>query len=222
LVEIAGSQPPWREVVGIVRQIRHFGPEASVRWMQVYVPEYQDPSPVMSFVIDTALPEATVRTEAEKAIRELDRALPLDSFQAMDDLLGGYLAARKITVLALSSFAGIAVLLAIIGIYGVVANAAISRRREIAIRFALGASRAKTLRLLIQSGLIAALAGVAIGFALVVSLGRVLASFLFNLKPLDSSVYVVTAISIILLTLVAALVPAKSVFYVNPSETLRE
>ncbi len=222
LVEIAGSQPPWREVVGVVRQIRHFGPEAKVRWMQVYVPEYQDPSPVMSFVIDTALPEATVRTEAEKAIRELDRSLPLDSFQEMDDLLGGYLAGRKIAVLALSSFAGIAVLLAIIGIYGVVANAAISRRRELAIRFALGANRGKTVRLLIRSGLIAAFAGVAIGFAIVISLARVLASLLFNLNPLDARVYLVTAVSIILLTLVAAVLPTKSVFYVDPREILKE
>ncbi len=222
LVEITGSQPPWREVVGVVREIRHFGPETKVRWMQVYVPEYQDPSPVMSFVIDTALPETSVRSEAEKAIRELDRGLPLDNFQAMDDLLGGYLAGRKVTVSALSSFAAIAVVLAIIGIYGVVANAAISRRREIAIRLALGATRGKTLVLLIQSGLIAGLAGLAVGLALVASLARILASFLFGVKPLDSGAFAITAVSIVLLTVAAAVLPARSVFYLHPSDILRE
>jgi putative ABC transport system permease protein len=222
LIEITGSQPPWREVVGVVREIRHFGPEAKVRWMQVYVPEYQDPSPVMSFVIDTELPETSVRSEAEKAIRELDRGLPLDNFQAMDDLLGGYLAGRKVTVSALSSFAAIAVVLAIIGIYGVVANAAISRRREIAIRLALGATRGKTLVLLIQSGLIAGIAGLAVGFALVANLTRILSSFLFGVKPLDSGVYAITAVSIVLLTVAAAVLPARSVFYLHPSDILRE
>jgi putative ABC transport system permease protein len=222
LVEITGSQPPWREVVGVVREIRHFGPEAKVRWMQVYVPEYQDPSPVMSFVIETGLPEATVRLDAAKAIRELDAGIPLDNFQAMDDLLDGYLAGRKVAVSALSSFAAIAVVLALIGIYGVVANAAISRRREIAIRLALGATRGKTLVLLIQSRLIAGLAGLVFGFALVVSLTRTLSSFLFGVKPLDSSVYAITAVSIVLLTVAAAVLPARSVFYLHPTDILRE
>jgi putative ABC transport system permease protein len=130
LVEISGTQPPWREVVGVVRQIKHFGPEAKVRWMQVYVPEYQDPSPVMSFVIDTSLPEANVKTAAEKAIRDIDGDLPIDNFEAMDNLLDNYLTARKVSLLALSSLAGIAVALAVIGIYGVVVNSVERRRRE--------------------------------------------------------------------------------------------
>jgi putative ABC transport system permease protein len=222
LVEISGTQPPWREVVGVVRQIKHFGPEAKVRWMQVYVPEYQDPSPVMSFVINSTLPEADVKTAAEKAIQAVDRDLPIDNFEGMDDLLDDYLAGRKVSLLALSSLAAIAVVLAVIGIYGVVANSVVRRRREIAIRLALGAPRRKTVLMLIRMGLGGTLAGIVIGFALVASLTRLVASFLFGIKPLDLAVYVVSAGMIFLLAVVFTLTPARTVFRLNPNQILRE
>jgi len=222
LVEISGTQPPWREVVGVVRQIKHFGPEAKVRWMQVYVPEYQDPSPVMSFVIDTALPETNVKSAAEKAIRDIDGDLPIDNFEAMDNLLDNYLAARRVSLLALSSLAGIAVTLAVIGIYGVVVNSVERRRREIAIRLALGAPRRKTILMLIRMGLGGTLAGIALGFALVAGLTRLIASFLFGVKPLDPFVYILCAGVILVLAGVFALTPSISVFRLNPNQVLRE
>jgi predicted permease len=222
LAEISGTQPPWREVVGVVRQIKHFGPEAKVRWMQVYIPEYQDPSPVMSFVIDTTLPEANVKAAAEQAIHQVDSDLPIDNFQTMDSLLDNYLAGRKVSLLALSGLAAIAVMLSIIGIYGVVANSIVRRRREIAIRLALGASRRKMVLVLMRMGLGGTLAGILIGFALVASFTRVMASFLFGIKPLDSGVYLVSAGVILALALISCLTPARSVFRLNPNELLRE
>lgn len=222
LVEISGTKPPWREVVGVVRQIKHFGPEAKVRWMQVYVPEYQDPSPVMSFVIDTALQEATVKAEAEKAIHDIDNDLPVDNFQAMDELLDNFLASRKVSLLALSSLAAIAVALAVIGIYGVVVNSVERRRREIAIRVALGAPRRKTVLMLIRMGLGGTLAGIIIGFAFVASFTRVVASFLFGIKSLDSAVYLASAGVILALALISCLTPARSVFRLDPQKILSE
>lgn len=222
LVEIRGSQPPWREVIGVVRQIKHFGPEAKVRWMQVYVPEYQDPSPVMSFVIDTPLPETNVKATAQKAIQEVDKDIPLDNFQTMDSLLDNYLAGRKVSVLALTALAAIAVILAIIGIYGVVANSVVRRRREIAIRLALGAPHRTLVLLLLRIGLGGTLAGVLIGFALVAGFARVVASYLFNVKPLDSAVYLISGSLILVLALMSGLTPARTVFRVRPQEILRE
>jgi putative ABC transport system permease protein len=222
LVEISGTQPPWREVVGVVRQIKHFGPEAKVRWMQVYVPEYQDPSPVMSFVIDTALQEGTVKAEAEKAIHDIDSDLPIDNFQAMDDLLDNFLASRKVSLLALSNLAAIAVALAVIGIYGVVVNSVERRRREIAIRVALGAPRRKTVLMLIRMGIGGTSAGIVFGFALVAGLTRLIASYLFGIKPLDPFVYLITAVLIFVLAGVFALIPAVSVFRLDPNQLLRE
>jgi predicted permease len=209
LVETTDSEAPWREIVGVVRQIRHFGPESKVRWMQVYVPEYQDPSPVMSFVIDTRLPAAAVKSAAERAVRELDRSVPVDNFQAMDDLLDNYLAGRKVTVLALSAFAGIAIVLAIMGIYSLVANDTINRRREIAIRVALGATLGRVLLIVIRRGLIAAVGGVLLACVIVASLGHITAAFLFDVTPVDSGVFSVTAACIFFLTIAAALVPTN-------------
>ncbi len=221
LVETTDSEAPWREIIGVVRQIKHFGPESKVRWMQVYVPEYQDPSPVMSFVIETSLQAAAVKSAAERAVRELDRNIPVDNFQAMDDLLDNYLAGRKVTVLALSAFAGIAIVLAIMGIYGLVANDTINRRRELAIRLALGATSRQLLFVVLRRGMFAALGGVILAVALVASFARITASLLFGVAPVDPSVYFVTALSIVFVTAVAALVPAKGLFQLAPAELLK-
>jgi putative ABC transport system permease protein len=222
LIETSGSQSPGREVVGVVREIRHFGPEVKVRWMQVYVPEYQDPSPIMSFVMNTDLPLTSVQSQVEKRIGELDSNLPVDNFVSMDDLFDSYLSGRKVTVCALAFFASIAVFLAVIGIYGVVANLTIARHRELAIRCALGATPGKTLFLVLKTSFNAALAGLALGLALVASLSRIITSFLFDVDPLDSTVYIVTAVSILLLTVAASVIPAATALYLQPNAILRE
>lgn len=222
LVETASATAPWREVIGVVRQIKHFGPEARVRWMQVYTPEYQDPSPVMSFVINTTLPEANVKAEAQKAIQALDTDLPLDNFQSMDTLLNSYLDGRKVSVLTLGALSIIVIILAIIGIYGVVANSVVRRRREIAIRLALGASPSNVLVLLMRVGLGGALAGVLIGFALVGAFTRFLESFLFNVKPLDSAAYLFSSTVILVLAVISVLLPARRVFSIKAQELQRE
>lgn len=221
LVERSDSETPWREVVGVVRQIKHFGPESKVKWMQVYVPEYQDPSPVMSFVIDTSLPAAAVKAEAERVVREVDRSIPMENFQAMDSLFDNYLAGRKVTVFALSAFAGIAIVLGILGIYGVIANDAIARRREFAIRLALGATVGSILRAAISRGIFAATLGIVLAIAVIASSSRLIAAFLFGVQPVDSGVYAIAAICIFLLTAAAALIPARTLFRLPPSEILR-
>ena len=129
----AGGTSRPLEVVGIVQEIKHFGPEAKVRWMQVYVPQYQDPSPTLSFVLNAAMPEAAVKPTIHKVIHELDKDLPIENFQTMDTYLDNYLSPRRVSLLLLSAFAGTGIVLGMIGIYGVVAAAVLRRRREIAI-----------------------------------------------------------------------------------------
>lgn len=221
LVERSDSETPWREVVGVVRQIKHFGPENKVRWMQVYVPEYQDPSPVMSFVIDTSLPAAAVKSEAERVVRAVDGSVPVESFQTMDSLLDNYLAGRKVTVFALSAFAAIAIVLGILGVYGVIANDAVARRREFAIRVALGATAGSVFLAAIRRAIFAAAAGIALAIALIASSSRLIIAFLFGVPPVDSEVYAIAASCIFLLTTAAALIPAKTLFRLPPSEILR-
>src|SRR3989454_4909200 len=222
LADIRYNAPPWREVVGVVRQVKHYGPEKEVPRMQVYVPLFQQPTPLMSFVVDFLADQRSIRSGAEEAILELDKDLPLDNFRTLDDLLSVYVSGREVSVLLLGSFAGIGITLCMIGIYGVVSNSVVRMRRELAIRMALGASVRNEIVLVIKVGLLGALGGILIGSAIVLSLTRVLSAFLFGVTPLDFSLYLVSAALIIVLALIACLVPAQSVLRLNPQDVLRE
>jgi putative ABC transport system permease protein len=217
-----GGTQRWLEVVGIVHEVKHFGPEAKVRWMQVYVPQHQDPSPTLSFVLDSTIPEAAVKPAADKALHELDKDLPIENFQTMDSYLDTFLSGRKASLLLLSSFAATGITLGMIGIYGVVANSVIRRRREIAIRMAVGATVPGTMILLVRLGLAATLGGILIGSAIVMSLTRLLGSFLFGISALNPPLYLLCATVIASLALVASLVPAMRLFRFNIQEILRQ
>ena len=222
LVDSADRNPPWREVIGVVREIKHFGPEAKVRWMQVYVPQYQQPTPVFSFVINTTASESVVKNSAEKAIHDLDSEVPVENFATLDDLLGNYVSGRKVSLFLLAGFASIGIGLGIMGIYGVVANSVIQRRREIAIRIALGASRLSMIVLITKLGILAALGGILIGSGIVISLKSVLASLLFGITALDPSVYLASGVALILLAFLASLIPAARLFGLNVQQILRQ
>lgn len=223
-VSMAGlrnNTPRWLEVVGVVREIKHFGPEQPVRWMQVYVPQYQDPTPMLSFVVNTTIPEAAVKGASEKAFHELDKDLPLESFQSMDAYLNSFLTGRKLSLILLNGLAAIAVTLGMIGIYGAVANSVIQRQREIAVRMALGATPFRIAALVTRFGLINTLAGILIGCAIVASLTKLLGSLLFGVRPLDTTVYMITAIIVIMVAVLASASPAVRLFRFNIQEILR-
>ena len=222
MTDLRNSVQRWREVIGVVRQVKHFGPEAKVRWMQVYVPQYQDAAPMLSFVVNTTVPEAAVKTAAEKALHELDKDLPVENLQTMDAYLDTFLSGRKVSLLLLTGFAATGIILGMIGIYGVVANSVIRRRREIGIRMALGATVPGTIILLTRLGLLATLGGMVVGSVIVISLTRLLASFLFGITALDLPVYLATAMVLTVLALAASLVPAAKLLGFNIQDILRE
>jgi len=221
---LRGGGPPLSlEVVGVVRQIKHFGgPEAKVRWMQVYVPQYQDPSPTLSFVVNTTIPEAAVKAAAEKTFHELDKDLPVENFQTMDGYLDTILSGRKVTLLLLSGFAAIGIVLGIVGIYGAVANAVIGRRREIAIRMALGATVRGAILVVTRPGLASTAAGIVTGSAIVIGLTRLISSLLFGVTALDPAVYFLSAAILMALALLASLLPAMRLLRFNIQKILRE
>lgn len=213
----------WLEVIGVVREVKHFGgPEAKVKWMQLYVPQYQDPTPMLSFVVNTSMPEGPLKSEAEKAIHELDGNLPVDNFETMDAYLDTFLSGRKVGMLLLTGFAGIGIVLGMIGIYGVVANSVTQRRREIAIRMAVGATPSGTVILITRLGLLATLAGIVIGSGVVMSLTRVLSTLLYGVSALDPAIYGLSAALLILLAITASLIPAVRLFRFNIQEILRQ
>lgn len=213
----------WLEVVGVVREVKHFGgPEAKVRWMQVYVPQYQDSTDSISFVVNTTIPEGSAKAATEKALHDLDKDIPVENFQTMDAYFDTFLSGRKVGLWLLSSFAAIGIVLGMIGIYGVVANAVTQRRREIAIRMALGATPSETVVLVTRLGLLSTLAGIAIGSAIVISLSRLLASVLFGVSALDPGTYVLSAIVVITLAIIASAIPTIKLLRFNIQEILRQ
>jgi putative ABC transport system permease protein len=220
---MTGEPLLWREVVGVVKEIKHFGPERQVKYMQVYVPQYQDPSPVLSFVVNTTLSTDAAKSAALKTLQELDKDLPVENFETLDSYLDrNYLSGRQATLLLLTTFAGVGILLALFGIYGVVANVVTQRRREIAIRMALGATPVRTAFLVSRLGLFATIGGILIGSGVVISLTRVLSSMLYGVTALDPSVYILSASLVILLAITASVVPAMRLFRFNIQQILRQ
>jgi putative ABC transport system permease protein len=209
-------------VIGIVRETKHFGPEQKVRWMQLYLPEYQNPTPALAFIVNTTLPEAAVNTAAGNAIHAIDKDLPVESFSTMDAYLDTMLSGRKVSLFLLSAFAAITVLLGAIGIYGTVASSVIQRRRDIAIRMAVGATPSRIILLVTRFGLLMTLAGIAVGSAVIAGMTRLLASLLFGISPLDPITYAASAIIIIFSAAIASIIPAMRLFRFNIQEILRQ
>lgn len=210
------------EVVGVAREIKSSGPERKVRWMQVYVPQYEDPSPTLAFVVNTTLPGTSVKAAAEKAVFEIDKDMPVENFQALNDVLEDSVRSRKAGLILLGCLAVTGLMLGLVGIFGVVANAVVHRRREIAIRMALGATRRDAVVLIIKAVLVAVFAGLLAGGLIVVSFTRLLSSFLFGISAVHLPVYLMSAVTIVVLALTATIMPAARLFSLDIQKTLRE
>jgi predicted permease len=213
----------WLEVIGVVHEIKHSGPERPVRWMQVYVPQYQDPSPTLSFVVNSSIPIDSLKNAAERALHDLDKELPVENFETLHTYLdNNFLAGRRVSFLLLSAFAAIGILLGAVGIYAVAANAVTRRQREIAIRMALGATPQRTIALIARLGIFATVGGILIGSAIVVTLTRLLASLLYGVHVLDPAIYGLSAALLLFLTLIASLLPTMRLLRFNIQEILRQ
>lgn len=217
-----GSAARSLEVVGVAREIKSSGPERKVQWMQVYVPQYQDPTPNLSFIVNTTLPGASVKTATERAIFEMDKDMPVENFQALNDVLEESVRSRKAGLVLLSCLAVTGLVLGLVGIFGIVSSAVVRRQREIAIRLALGATRHGTIVLITKGVLFAVFAGVVAGSLIVISFARVLSSFLFGISVIHLPIYLASATIIIVFALIATITPAARLLRLDTQETLRE
>jgi len=154
-------------------------------------------------------------------VRSIDPQLPLIQMKSMEDVVGDGRASRRFVTGLISSFAAIAVALAAMGVYSVVACSAVSRKREIAIRLALGSRRGGAMRLILLSGTKLGLAGCVLGAFVTIFATRLLRSFLFQVNPLDPWVLVLSTLFVLILAVLASLTPALQAASVEPMETLR-
>lgn len=227
------SKRPYLTVVGIVGDIRQ-GPLDHSIYPQMYEPLWQfqrqyEPSVTQSIgtrsgmhlVIRTAGDPSTLAASLQKTVHQLDPLLAVENIQTMDAVVSSTEAPRRFNTLALSSFAAVALLLALLGIGGVLAYTVSERTREIAIRMALGATREDVLRRILRSALLLAGAGIALGLTASLWLTRFLESLLYGVKPLDMATFIGSVFVLFACALLAGWLPARRAASIDPMRTLR-
>jgi putative ABC transport system permease protein len=175
----------------------------------------------MSLVIRTKGDPASAFPGIKSQIRSIDPGAPISNVRTMNDLLARSVAPRRTPMLLLSAFAGAALLLAMIGIYGVTAYYVTQRTQEIGIRMALGAQVSDVLKLVLKSGMALTFIGIAAGIAGAFAVTRWMATLLFGVKPTDALTFAIVSICLIVTALLACYFPARRATKVDPLVALR-
>jgi putative ABC transport system permease protein len=213
-------KPEQLEIVGVVGDVRQLGldtPPAS----ELYMPYRQWPSNEMSLVVRTKAEPSSLIPVIEKGVWSVDPDQPLTEIRTMDQWIAAEAAARRFVLQLIGAFALIALVLAAVGIYGVLSYWMRQRTREIGIRMALGAQKQDVLRMVVGQGLKMALIGVVIGIFGALALTRFLSSLLYRVKPTDSLTFIAVSILLIAVALVACYIPARRAMKVDPMVALR-
>jgi len=215
-----GAPSEWRAVVGVVGNVKHEGLEADSR-EQIYVPFRQYPQPFMYLVLHTGSDAGAMSTPARRAVLDVDRDQAVFRVETMAEKLVRSVAWRRFYTLLLATFAGVAVILAVIGVYGVMAYAVTQRYREIGIRMALGAERRSVVRLVVRQALGLAGTGVVLGLAAALALLRVVSSLLYGVTASDLRTFLAGTLLLTALALLASYLPARRASRVDPVTALR-
>ena len=208
------------DVVGVVGDTRFYGHKKAPR-RAVYSPHGQNPYLPLNIVVRAAGDPAALAPAIRRTALALDPSQPVHSIRTMDELMGGYLGQDRFAAFLMTAFAGMALLLATIGIYGVVAFSVSQRRRELGLRVALGAKSNDIVRLVLAGGFRIAVIGALVGLAAALAVSRYLESALFGVSATDPTT-LIAATSILMATvLIACYLPARRAANVDPTQTLR-
>jgi putative ABC transport system permease protein len=208
------------EVIGVVNDVKLNGVDQETS-MQTYILYDQAPSTGLGVVVRAKYDPLAVAPSVERAIHEIDRDLPLFSISTMDQMLHDSLSQRRLTLVLLGSFAALALILAAIGIYGVISYAVRQRTHELGIRLALGAQPRNLLTMILRQGLTLSLAGVLVGLGAAVALTRLMKSLLFGVQPIDNLTFGMIAGVLLLVAALACWIPARRATRVDPMIALR-
>jgi predicted permease len=216
--------PQWVTIVGVVNDVRSFGPERDEH-PATYVPYTQRTLPFlrwMTFVARTAGDEASALAAMRGGLLEVDPDQPVHTMTTIDASLRKLLAERRFNMLLMTIFAAIGVVLAAIGLFGMLSFAVTQRTREIGVRIALGARPADVVRMVIRDGAVLSAAGLAIGAVAAVVATRAISSMLFGITPADPVTFLTILIVVGAVTLIASYVPARRAASVDPIVVMRE
>ncbi len=229
---VVTSSTPWFDIVGVVADVKN-GPLHAETIPQVYEPYLQVPDGELAETVTGWLRalDLLVRSDREplalvtplrNAIREVDVALPVTAVQTMDQLISASVAPQRFNTYLLIVFAAVALLLAAVGICGVLAYSVSQRRKEIGIRLALGASRRDVLKMVVRQGLVLAAAGIAAGMVVAWQLTRAIGSLLYDVSPRDPWTFVAVPLLLMLVAAGSIYFPARRATRVDPLLTLRQ
>ncbi len=215
-----GSKAPWATVVGVVRHVRNRTLETRSR-VEVYWPENQRPFGAMALAIRVGGNPMSLVPTIQREVSAIDPDLPVYKVSSMTEVMGDSLERRRLALILLAVFAGLALLLASVGIYGVTSYGIAQRHREIGLRMALGADRGRVLRMLLRSGLATIAIGLGVGLVLALTLTRLMSGLLFSVRTWDPAALGGAAVLLLAAALLAIFVPARRATHVNPMVALR-
>ncbi|MGH9403105.1 MAG: ABC transporter permease, partial [Terriglobia bacterium] len=219
-ISFGGSQAAWMEVVGLVSAIRR-GALEQEPGPEIFVPYVQQPSFSMTFVLRAESDPHMLAGAVRSAVQQVDKNQPLFDVTTMDEVIASAVAPRRFKMLLLGLFALLALILAAVGIYGVIAYFCSQRTHEFGIRMALGAQRKDVLKLVVGQGLKLTLIGVGAGIISALVLTRFLSSLLYGVKPTDPLTFIAVSLTLAGVALLASYIPARRAAKVDPMVALR-
>jgi putative ABC transport system permease protein len=214
------GQEVWRQVVGIVKNTHHSG-LVQEPGAEVYIPVAQEPWPSYLLFVRSSLPQAEIARAIRQAVAAVDKNQPIMTIFSMDDLLSDSVSTQRFSLLLIGGFSALALILAMMGVYGVVSYTVAQRTPEIGIRIALGAQGRDVRRLVLAQGLKPVIIGSAIGLIAALTLSRVLSSLLYGVTATDPVTFVIVALLLTFVALVACYLPARRATKIDPMVALR-
>jgi putative ABC transport system permease protein len=226
-IRVGGTGEPWREIVGVVQHVKHRSldeeprPEIDRPYAQVGPKWLAEVTRVMDLSLKTNTQPLSFVAAVKEVVQNIDPEQPLANVQAYETRMSAETAPRRFNLLLIGAFASIALLLATVGVYGLMSFAVTSRTQEIGIRMALGAESKDILRLMLKRGLTLTLAGIGIGIVGALALTRLIQNLLFGVSPSDPLIFATITLLLTGAALGACLVPARKATKVDPMIALR-
>jgi len=217
---VMGRGPAPSEVVGVAADVKNQGLALEPQ-VQLYFPFSQIPWGNMNLLVRTSVEPHTVASAVRAQIASVDPDQPVTNIQSVDELMDGSRAQPRFTMLLLGIFSAMALILAIVGIYGVLAYSVAQRRQELGIRLALGAAKSDILRLVVGQGFMLALIGIVFGLILSLAGARLMASMLYQTNVRDVTIFALAPVAFLIIALIASYLPARRAAKVDPNEALR-
>ena len=222
-----GSPNPWLTIVGVAADVKHDGLDHDVLPAIYFPAQQQDSNAVLqmlrqaSYVIRTIGDPVTVMTQVERTVRRVDPELPIVGLRTLADVVGISVADRLFNTVLLAGFALLALVLASVGVYGLIAYSVVQRTREIGVRISIGATPLDVLRLVVGQGTRLAVAGVVIGLVGAFGASRLARTMLFGVSPVDPSTFAASAVLLLVVATLASVVPAFRASRIDPQEAIR-